>query len=409
MEKISRKEAVFFEKLRHFFFGFKEIKLDRTKNEIVFKQYAEVNNEIKRIRLTTFLWFNGRITLHGAFFFLLLGTILFILPHFHEEHAEDIIKVTATIIFMLGPMESIISNIPLFSNANNSTKNILALEQQLEAALKNTGETANILNAPTAYEQLPFQQNIRLSDLSYAYPPIATEEKGFEIGPINLTLNKGELIFITGGNGSGKSTFLKLLTGLYSPKAGSISVDVNEQNNPNQRINASNYQQYRNLFTSIFTDFHLFDKLYGLEGIPDSVVQKLLVNMELPAEKTSYENGGFTNLNLSTGQKKRLALVVGILEDKPIYVFDEVAREIPWAEFIRRATLGLEVATPEYEYAYQFTLPTDPYCLRVLDIDEETQGFNNWRVEGRKLLAHINQVKTWSPQWGLTPHMNGNF
>ncbi|MCB0598072.1 MAG: AAA family ATPase, partial [Phaeodactylibacter sp.] len=41
-----------------------------------------------------------------------------------------------------------------------------------------------------------------------------------------------------------------------------------------------------------------------------------------------YRNGGFTNLRLSTGQKKRLALTTCIIEDKPIYIFDEVAADL---------------------------------------------------------------------------------
>ena len=38
-------------------------------------------------------------------------------------------------------------------------------------------------------------------------------------------------------------------------------------------------------------------------------------------DKTRFENGRFTNINLSTGQKKRLALIIAIMENKQIYVF----------------------------------------------------------------------------------------
>lgn len=89
-----------------------------------------------------------------------------------------------------------------------------------------------------------------------------------------------------------------------------------------------NYQQYRNLFSTIFTDFHLFDKLYGVEEVNPAVVNKLLENMELPEEKVQFKNDTFTNLHLSSGQKKRLALTTAIMEDKPIYIFDEVAADL---------------------------------------------------------------------------------
>ena len=48
-------------------------------------------------------------------------------------------------------------------------------------------------------------------------------ETAFQIGPIDFTLEAGELVFITGGNGSGKSTFLRVLSGLYPPNSGEIT------------------------------------------------------------------------------------------------------------------------------------------------------------------------------------------
>ncbi len=55
-------------------------------------------------------------------------------------------------------------------------------------------------------------------------------------------------------------------------------------------------------------------------------INALLEVMELSG-KTAFRDGGFTNTHLSTGQRKRLALVVACLEDKPVYVFDEVAAD----------------------------------------------------------------------------------
>ena len=52
-----------------------------------------------------------------------------------------------------------------------------------------------------------------------------SSEAVFQVGPLDFTLRSGELVFITGGNGSGKSTFLKVLAGLYKPDAGEILLD----------------------------------------------------------------------------------------------------------------------------------------------------------------------------------------
>jgi putative ATP-binding cassette transporter len=126
-------------------------------------------------------------------------------------------------------------------------------------------------------------------------------------------------LFLVGGNGSGKTTLLKLITALYPPDEGGIRVD-------DLVIGPTNAQSYRNLFSAIFSDFHLFEKLHGLGDATPERVNELLRRMEL-SDKTAFEGGRFTNINLSTGQRKRLALVVAYLEDKPVYLFDEVAAD----------------------------------------------------------------------------------
>ncbi|MEN8219997.1 MAG: ATP-binding cassette domain-containing protein [Pseudomonadota bacterium] len=168
---------------------------------------------------------------------------------------------------------------------------------------------------PVAMPPIQTFQEIRLADITFHY----REKSGkslFSIGSINMTIKQGEMLFIVGGNGSGKSTLLKLLTGLYYPATGFLYVNDDE-------IDSSNYQSYRELFAIIFTDFHLFDRLYGLGEVDESRLKSLLRLMELN-KKTKYIDGKF-HLELSTGQKKRLAFIAAVLEDKPIYIFDELA------------------------------------------------------------------------------------
>ena len=64
-----------------------------------------------------------------------------------------------------------------------------------------------------AMRNIEFRYVDRFSDVS------------FKIGPIDFDLQAGELVFITGGNGSGKSTFLRVLSGLYPPDSGEITLD----------------------------------------------------------------------------------------------------------------------------------------------------------------------------------------
>jgi putative pyoverdin transport system ATP-binding/permease protein len=128
-------------------------------------------------------------------------------------------------------------------------------------------------------------------------------------------LRSGELVFITGGNGSGKSTFLKLLAGLYEPDSGEILLD-------GVRVDDSNREAYRSLIAAIFVDYHLFERLYGIADPEPGEVDRLLEQFRL-FDKTRLAGGTFTHLDLSGGQRKRLALIVSLLEKRPILLLDE--------------------------------------------------------------------------------------
>jgi putative pyoverdin transport system ATP-binding/permease protein len=202
----------------------------------------------------------------------------------------------------------------VLSQVNVTVDNIRRLEARLDgllAAAAATGEEEEI-------EGLAGFTEIRLDGASFTYHA-PDGSPSFQLGPLDAVVRRGELLFLVGGNGSGKTTFMKLLTALYLPEQGSISVGGAE-------VTPRNVQPYRNLFSAIFADFHLFDKLYGLRDADPARVDELLRLMEI-SDKTAYRDGRFSNINLSTGQRKRLALVVAYLEDKPVYVFDEVAAD----------------------------------------------------------------------------------
>jgi putative ATP-binding cassette transporter len=241
-----------------------------------------------------------------------LASVVFLVPHLSNEHSATIIQVTAITLFIIGPFQMVVNVAPMLSRTNGAINNIYALEKNLNRE----SEVNKIL--PEHLEKIKSFKEIQLKDAQFYY-----EDSGgnnlFGIGPINLKIQQGETIFIVGGNGSGKSTIVKMLLGLYPPKKGNISVD-------NELIDEYNQQSYRDFFSIILTDFYLFDRFYGLENVDRKLVNKLLIEMQLN-EKTQFINGRFTNIKLSTGQKKRVALILSILEDKEIYVFDEWAAD----------------------------------------------------------------------------------
>lgn len=147
-----------------------------------------------------------------------------------------------------------------------------------------------------------------------------SDDAGFRLGPIDLVFEPGQITFIVGGNGSGKSTLAKLITGLYVPRSGSLSLN-------GERIDHDNIEWYRQNSSAVFTDFHLFEDYLGFDrpGI-DAEVQRYLDELQI-AHKVTVQDGRLSTVDLSQGQRKRLALLTALLEDRQIYVFDEWAAD----------------------------------------------------------------------------------
>jgi putative ATP-binding cassette transporter len=146
------------------------------------------------------------------------------------------------------------------------------------------------------------------------------ENDVFTLGPVNLSFRPGELVYLIGGNGSGKTTLAKMLVGLYTPESGRILLNGEE-------VGEAQRDAYRQHFSVVFSDFFLFDTLLGirLDNV-DRAAHALLEDLQL-AHKVKIENGVFSTLELSQGQRKRLALLVSYLEDRPFYLFDEWAAD----------------------------------------------------------------------------------
>lgn len=306
----TRKEIEFFSLLTQMLDGFKEIKINQHKSDDLFQEVNSISSQHEQLKTKVNIQSVSRIMGSRVTFYLLLGLVVFIMSSWDLLEKNSVFKITASILFIVGPLNMIVLVLPVLTRTNVALRNLYNLEAQLDTAISNQLQLSR--------HPLDKFEELRLSKIVFHY--LDKEHKPlFSVGPINLTIQRGELLFMVGGNGSGKSTLLKLLTGLYYPTSGTIYVDDEE-------IEHVEYQCYRELFAIVFTDFHLFDKLYGLPEIDRKRVKYWLRLMELD-NKTKYLEGKFSHLDLSTGQKKRLAFVVAMLEDKPIYVFDELAAD----------------------------------------------------------------------------------
>ncbi len=313
MQLAMEKDTEYFAYMQHALDGFNELKINRDKVEDLYQNYMQQVSEEARQKNTVADISNVNVQLYGQlYFYILMVAIVFILPQLSHLTADRIMAITTIIFFIMGPIVVIIDMIPSLARANVAIDYLQQLETQLQASQEQESVIEGLFNEPDYFKQIELQQ------LYFTYSD-AGHGQSFCVGPFNLSFAKGELVFIRGGNGSGKSTFLKLFTGLYAPTSGSISVD-------GVVIDDQVMADYRDLFSIIFTDFHLFDRFYGHQNVDAKSVNDYLQLMGLE-KKTGFKNGRFTHTSLSTGQKKRLALIIALLEDKPIYVFDEVAAD----------------------------------------------------------------------------------
>lgn len=314
----NQKELEMFDSITDLIEGFKHLKINKEKRKEVGEDVEEVTRMVRDIKIETFDINSDNYIFAQVFFYILVGAIVFLLPVLVESYYEGISSVATAILFVIGPLSTVVAGIPAYAMANIAVKEIYELEKELDQFNGYTYNSPQKPNQIADHNLYPFKE-ISFSNVNFEYGTLHGES-AFGVGPLNLKIYNNELLFIVGGNGSGKSTVLKLLTGLYYPDSGTISVDGKVIKR------TSNAQSYRDLFAAIFSDFHLFKKLYALEDLNEEKIKNLLELMQLE-NKTSFKEDRFTSLDLSTGQRKRLALLIAMLEDKPVYIFDEWAAD----------------------------------------------------------------------------------
>jgi putative pyoverdin transport system ATP-binding/permease protein len=247
-----------------------------------------------------------------ALFYALLGVVLFAAPALRVTSTEALTGYLLVILYMMNPIWSVIESWPSLARTRIALQKVQELGLALSPPATQPGEGWRG-PSPEDYASLDFD------GVTFGYGADA-DGPGFVLGPIDLGLRRGEIVFVVGGNGSGKSTFVKVLTGLYAPTAGTIRLD-------GHAVDDKSREWYSQHFSAVFSDFYLFDDLLGLDGADlDARARRHLERLELD-RKVRVEGGVFSTTALSQGQRKRLALLVAFMEDRPIYVFDEWAAD----------------------------------------------------------------------------------
>lgn len=332
LRMVRESDDALYEHFRSLTQGMKELKLHEPRRDAFLTECLEAAAKGYRqhyLKGTSFYILAGNWG--NSLFYLLIGAVLFLLPNVPEVAAGlaktvglEISRLPVwlemkpvivrgyclTILYMMSPLAALMEGLPVLARGNIALKKIEAL-----------GWDSREPESEKPESSLPFFQSadLKLTGVTHSYRREG-EDRPFILGPLDLTLHPGEVAFLTGGNGSGKTTLALLLSGLYVPEQGEIRLGE-------QCITDANREGYRQQFSAVFSDFYLFDSLLGFHGKElDAEARAYLARLQLD-HKVRIENGEFSTLDLSQGQRKRLALLVAYLEDRPFYLFDEWAAD----------------------------------------------------------------------------------
>ncbi|MEQ9912809.1 multidrug ABC transporter permease/ATP-binding protein [Pectobacterium polaris] len=285
--------------------GRKELTLNRERAQKLYEEVYQANAQDYRqnvIRADTFHlsavnWSN--IMMLGV-----IGAVFFMANNLGWADTNVAATYSLTLLFLRTPMLQAVGALPTLLSAQ------VAFNKLKRFDLADYQEPFSVAAAPASWHTL------ELRDVVFRY-----DDSGFEVGPINLVITRGELVFLIGGNGSGKSTLAMLLTGLYTPVSGSLLLD-------NRPVTAETREDYQRLFSAIFTDFHLFGQMMGPHGTePDTALVDSWLDRLNMRHKLTLENHQVMNLQLSQGQRKRVALLLAVAEQRDILLLDEWAAD----------------------------------------------------------------------------------
>lgn len=310
-EKNRDIQNVFFRMIHHLNHGFKELYINPRKRSAFAADMEQSCAQYRDTRLEGEFKF-VKVSIFGDILFVtVIGIVVFTFGYlFPNIQGETLRTFVLVYLYMSGIVNMVIYLFPQMVRVFISWRRINGLIREL-ALLEPDPAPEEEADGGRGREPL----TIELKNVTYQYKNADGER--FQLGPISQTFHSGRICFITGGNGSGKSTLIKLITGIYRPDSGEIL--VNGRKTVPSALGAH--------FSAVFSDFHLFDKLYGIPvSSKREEIEKILKVLRIE-DKLQITDGNFSTLKLSSGQRKRIALLISYLEDRQAFLFDEWAAD----------------------------------------------------------------------------------
>jgi len=287
--------------------GIKELKLNDAKREAYFKSVLMAyEHDVLGAEKAGHTVVRTASNYGDLLSFFVIGSIVFIFVNYRVVSNQELIGVIMALLYVTGPVAIILNFIPQIAVSRVSMQRVAKLFQDIPS--EDLGEHQEAAR--------PWD-SVRFEGVDYRYD---VDGAGFHVGPLDLEFRKGEITFIVGGNGSGKSTLGKLLTLHYRADGGTVRFG-------DHAIGADTIGTYRQSISAIYSDYYLFDQILGVtdDGLA-AMVQHYLKALQLD-RKVSYRDGKFSTLSLSDGQRRRMALLASMIDDKELYLFDEWAAD----------------------------------------------------------------------------------
>lgn len=292
--------------------GVQELKLHRQRSREFVTLVDRSASILRTLQIGAMMIFNLAAVWGNLLFFVVIGVLVFFVPLWQEVEPSTVRSYALVVMYMVTPLQAMMQIFPNLGQASVALDKVEKLGLSLDEPLVERGD--GDLAVDPGWRELSFK------GVTYEYTG-EDEDENFAVGPFDLQMHSGELVFLVGGNGSGKTTFAKLLTGLYTPKEGEIQLD-------GEPVTDDLRDDYRQFFSTVFSKPFLFEELLGFDRNDDfdTKVRGYLEQLHLSG-KLTVQGGKLSTTALSDGQRKRLALMVSYLEDRPIYVFDEWAAD----------------------------------------------------------------------------------
>ncbi|MFF9773606.1 cyclic peptide export ABC transporter [Streptomyces sp. NPDC013978] len=288
--------------------GAKELKLDRERRAAVIDDGVGstgrllVRDTTRGVALYTVAGSWGQLL-----FLASIGVMLFAGPRFGIS-GDDLTGFTLAVLYINTPLVTVLNLIPTLGRAATALQSLDSLDLGDESELR-------VLSPPRIEE--PARASLRLRAAAFRYGS-AAEGMDFAVGPIDADFEPGTITFLVGGNGSGKTTLAKMVCGLYPPSGGEISLN-------GVPVTGTEVEALRQSVAGVFSDVHLFRTLPTRPDV-DQEANRLLAHLGMD-RKVTVRDGEFSTIALSTGQRKRLALVCALLSGRPVLLFDEWAAD----------------------------------------------------------------------------------